>query len=162
AIDSLRAYRPFASPSDVVSLDLRIAAIQDRLADAPPPAPVAPAPTPAPAPSEPVVSGGAPLAPTRPLLEPPPKQTPRWGLVGAGTALAVGFGATAVVTYLRGQDDQDSNNADSYATNRTINNIAVPLAGVSGGLVVLGFALPQQRRVTVAANPTGANVRLKF
>lgn len=158
AVDSLKEYRPHASPSDVVSLDLRITALQDRIRDNPTPLPVAP-PTPGP-----VVSEGTPstVTPSRPLLEPPPQKRPRWGLVGAGAVLAAGFGTTAVFTYLQGQDDQEAFDQDAYQVNRTINNIAVPLAGVSGGLVVLGFALPQERRVSVAATPTGANFRLKF
>ncbi len=161
AIDSLMEYRPYASPSDVVSLDLRIAAMEDRMAEAPPPAPAAP-PAPALAPA-PGAAGQPPSGvASQPLLEPPPKRQPRWALVGTGAVLAAGFGATAVVTYLRGQDEQAAFDQDAYAVSRTINNFAVPLAGVGGGLVILGFALPKERRVSVSPTPTGANFRLTF
>jgi len=160
AIASLREYRPFASRSDVVSLDLRIAALEDRIADQADAAPAPVTPSPAPSPGA-VARDPAPATPEGPLLE-PSRRTPRWSLVGTGAGLAAAFGAAAVYTYLDGQDDIEAGDEDAYRTNRTLNNLAVPLAGVSGGLVVLGFALPKDRAVMVSPTPNGAHFRLKF
>lgn len=162
-IDHLRQYRPHASASDVVSLDLRISALESRLEEqaelTPPPTEVTrPAPVAAPPPS-PV---RPPPTDPRPSLAAPPRNGPRWSLVGTGVAVALGFGATAVYTYLEGQDNITDNDQAAYQTNRTINNVAVPLAGVGGGLVVLGFALPQERTVRISATPYGAHIRLKL
>ncbi|MEN0065219.1 MAG: tetratricopeptide repeat protein, partial [Myxococcota bacterium] len=105
AINSLRAYRPYASPSDVVSLDLRIAAIESRMEQIPP---LQPAPAPRP---EAVVREAPVPTPLPTTSEALPQSRPRWALVGTGAALAVGFGATAVFTYLEGQDRQMASDA---------------------------------------------------
>jgi len=164
AIDNLKAYRPHAPVTDVVSLDLRIASLEERLRTGPTDE-TAPSLPPA---TEPVAE--------RPRPGPSNRRQPRWAVVGTGAALAAGFGAAGVVTYLQGRDDQAAGERDAYRTNRTLNNIAVPLAGVGAGLAVLGFVLPRERRavdpgaasvettrdLTVSVTPTGAGVRLTF
>ncbi|MEN0061790.1 MAG: hypothetical protein AAGA48_06535 [Myxococcota bacterium] len=55
-----------------------------------------------------------------------------------------------------------ASDAGGYRTNRTINNLSVPIASIGGGLALLGFALPQKRNVALTANPTGATLRLTF
>ena len=150
AAASLSAYRPHAPSADRVSLDLRIAALEERIASQPIASPAVPVPTAAVSENPPsVVLDPAPVRPRR----------PRWALVAGGGLAAAGFGAISFWSYDQGQAHREAGNQDAYGNTRTLNNVVLPLAGIGGGLAIVGL-LPTKPGATVSAHPTG--LRLRF
>ena len=157
AIESLKGYRPHAPSADRVSLDLRIAALEDRIASVPP----APTPIPTQEPPPPTSALDMVEAPVQAYV-----RRPRWALVGTGVAVAVGFGAVTTWSYLRGLDQRTAGDEEGYGTTQIINNIAIPVAGAGGVLAIAGFVFPTKRPVSVSASPSafpaGTTVSLRF
>lgn len=139
AIDSLRRYVRFAPPARIPSIELRIAALRERLETVSPATAIALRPEP---PPEPLVRRRA---------------RPRWGLVGVGGTLAAGFGTVAAYSYLEGLEDRSQLDEEGFQRNLLLNRIAFSAAGVGGGLVVLGFIVPKKVEVLVSAAPSGAS-----
>ena len=158
SVQSLQLYRPHADVDERVSIDLRIASLQDRIAKQP--AAVDSAVTL----STPETTPEATSNVERNLTVEPVRRnrTGKWILVGTGLATGVGFGTVAAVTYLQGQDHREAGDRESYESTRTFNNVAVPVAGVGGGIALIGFVLPAKRNVSIAASPTGSSVRIRF
>ncbi|TNE84002.1 MAG: hypothetical protein EP330_31040 [Deltaproteobacteria bacterium] len=73
------------------------------------------------------------------------KRKPRLGLALAGAGGAVAFGAASLATGFAGVKAQRDLDREGYATMRGLNNTAVVLTGLSGGVAVLGFVLPTKK-----------------
>ncbi len=160
ALASLREYRPHADPKDRVSLDPRITSLEDRLFAQSGQTPAGAGPRPAAGQGRTAQSGQVPANVA--TVEPAVRRRPRWALVGTGAVLAAGFTTAAVWSFNQGQSHREAGDEAAYGTSRTVNNISVPLAGLGGGLAVLGFVIPGKRTVAISAHPRGARLDLRF
>lgn len=124
ALDYLNQYRAFAPAEQRETIARRIRNLEKRLAEmapapAPAPAPVAAAPAPAPAPAG---------------------RGPGPALLWTGVGVGVAGGLAAGITFGASRGWIDAGNQTAWDTWRPVNNAGLVLAGVGGGLAVVGLA----------------------